>query len=258
MRQHSVVATWIAHLRVAERVHTRIPQTHFDQFLAGSIAPDSGVLAADNKSYVPPSQVSHYIDPKRPKWTREDLRFHAEHVRPTDISTPDGCFMLGYYCHLLLDNMWSHYIWRPAKLRHANQRLTEPIDIQVHKTDWYGQDRIFLNNNHAWPIWRLFRQTICGCDRIPFYTSSTITNKIRDIVRAYELTAVPDHLGRYLTAETMDAFVDFASQFTIEAIYLAGTITAATPGSILDHLAERHRFLDRPVGDLYSDRHQYM
>ena len=78
----------------------------------GTTVTDSGALAADGKTYEPSGKVSHYVNAQRLKWTREDLRFYAEHLRRTRMSEADRCFLRGYYCHLLLDNLWSHHCQR--------------------------------------------------------------------------------------------------------------------------------------------------
>lgn len=55
------VATWIAHLRVAERLINLGIVKNTDGFIIGNIAPDSGVPNADRSSFDPPKSVTHWI-----------------------------------------------------------------------------------------------------------------------------------------------------------------------------------------------------
>ncbi len=75
------------------------------------------------------------------------------------------------------------------------------------------------------------RRANCRCDRIPFYDAATITGKIRAIAAAYDRAALPEGLGTYLAAETLEAFVDLASRITTKAIVTSLDAQVSDPGS---------------------------
>ena len=54
------MASWIIHLRVAERIYKQIPIPSIPEFVLGNIAPDSGVPNADWSAFVPDKTVSHF------------------------------------------------------------------------------------------------------------------------------------------------------------------------------------------------------
>jgi hypothetical protein len=93
------MATWITHLRVAELVHKRQRWLTLEDFLVGSIAPDSGVLNDDRKTYNPPTEVSHYDAARRGKWVCDDLRFYRDHMLTTagrSLDRDEASFKMGY------------------------------------------------------------------------------------------------------------------------------------------------------------------
>ena len=54
------MATWIAHLRIAENLLAEIPGLDAGSFATGSIAPDSGVPDEKWEKFTPPPEVSHF------------------------------------------------------------------------------------------------------------------------------------------------------------------------------------------------------
>ena len=54
------MATWIVHLRIADRLLDCLEGIAQTQFVVGNIAPDSGLPNADWTAYTPDSRVSHF------------------------------------------------------------------------------------------------------------------------------------------------------------------------------------------------------
>lgn len=54
------MASWMVHLRVADRLLDRLEGIREKEFIMGNIAPDSGVPNADWTAYAPPTEVSHF------------------------------------------------------------------------------------------------------------------------------------------------------------------------------------------------------
>lgn len=79
------MASWMIHLRIADRLLDQIPGLDETAFVIGNIAPDSGVPNADWSAYSPPKDVSHY-KVRRGSESFFDLdRFIAEHFSPERI-----------------------------------------------------------------------------------------------------------------------------------------------------------------------------
>jgi len=135
------MATWIAHMRIAEHfmnVHESLNNT---AFLVGNIAPDSGVPNEDWSAFTPDGNISH--------WRNADginaERFKKEYLQPENEKYP---FYLGYYFHLLTDIEWTAFFMKKrqepiyAEGLNANEKFIWEI-----KKDWYGQDRVYLQEN---------------------------------------------------------------------------------------------------------------
>lgn len=54
------MASWMVHLRVADKLLERLPKLEETAFIVGNIAPDSGVPNGDWTAYAPSSEVSHF------------------------------------------------------------------------------------------------------------------------------------------------------------------------------------------------------
>lgn len=53
------MASWLTHLRVAEKIKQKIPEIDFQYFIIGSIAPDSGEPDEKQRNYTPSKEVTH-------------------------------------------------------------------------------------------------------------------------------------------------------------------------------------------------------
>ena len=54
------MASWMVHLRVADKLLERLSKVEETEFIVGNIAPDSGVPNADWTAYAPSTKVSHF------------------------------------------------------------------------------------------------------------------------------------------------------------------------------------------------------
>ena len=54
------MATWLAHLRIAEKIKERIPEIDISYLMMGSIAPDSGEPDGTDRNYNPPKEITHF------------------------------------------------------------------------------------------------------------------------------------------------------------------------------------------------------
>jgi len=133
------MATWIAHLRVAEGILEICPTLERIAFLMGSIAPDSGVPNEDWSVFTPNKNVSHFRGTQR----IEPERFREKYMAKELWEQYDGthkAFYLGYYTHLLTDCDWADKIYLPEKAQFGNLP-------QEFKRDWYDLDFLYLEEH---------------------------------------------------------------------------------------------------------------
>ena len=127
------MATWIAHLRIAENLLAEIPGLDAGSFATGSIAPDSGVPDEKWEKFTPPPEVSHFatrpfshqeaLEAAGLSWRLADLAFYRQYLVPP----PEGkrfSFLLGYFFHLVTDNLWEVEIGQPSIRRFTSESRT--------------------------------------------------------------------------------------------------------------------------------------
>ncbi|MBC8249620.1 MAG: zinc dependent phospholipase C family protein, partial [Anaerolineales bacterium] len=154
------MATWIAHLRLAENLLEKIEGLDAAWFAIGSIAPDSGIPDENWENFTPPKEVSHFIVPSDDDpWRIVDLEFYRRYLLPMHWPSADAArfsFFLGYFLHLVTDNLWNQQIGRPTVTRFKAEFEADPKFIWQVKRDWYGLDFIYLRDHPESLFWRVF------------------------------------------------------------------------------------------------------
>jgi hypothetical protein len=151
------MATWIAHLRIAENLLKYIPSLDPGQFAIGNIAPDSGIPDEKWEKFNPPPEVTHFKRSKSVHKNIADLDFYRNYL--IDVSSEDAdrfSFRLGYFFHLITDNLWTIEIGRPTSERWAEQFAADKKFIWEVKLDWYGLDQIYVREHPDCLFWRVF------------------------------------------------------------------------------------------------------
>ena len=119
------MATWLTHLRVAERVSDQIKISDRSLFFAGIIAPDSDT----------PSDISHWCT-NADKTTCDAQGFYLKYISGS-LHSGDKDFYWGYYIHLLTDILWHKKKIDPIK--HESKDTKRAI-----KQKWRNVDMSFL------------------------------------------------------------------------------------------------------------------
>src|SRR5262245_47564105 len=116
------MATWIGHLRIAEKLLAELPALDEAAFTLGSLGPDSGLPNADWSEFDPPKEVTHFMREGTGEDKIHDLEFYQAYLQttsPGDSSTYS--YRLGYFIHLLCDNCWTRWVWQPMRQHYAAQ-----------------------------------------------------------------------------------------------------------------------------------------
>ena len=156
------MASWMIHLRVADRLMDRIPGLDETAFVMGNIAPDSGVPNADWTAYSPPKAVSHYKTRREDETFFDIGRFLREHFSSEQIraySRREFSFFLGYYAHLLTDADWTLNIFRPMIAEYVEKRGEDKnAFIWKMKRDWYDLDFRYLEEHPDFRAFGIYEQ----------------------------------------------------------------------------------------------------
>ncbi|MEA4848087.1 MAG: hypothetical protein VB106_12730 [Clostridiaceae bacterium] len=112
------MASWLTHLRVAEKIKQKIPEIDFPYFMIGSIAPDSGVPDESRRNYTPSKEVTHC------RYQKDESVFFDSYLVPEKIMTRSDStrsFLWGYYFHLITDKLWLEECFRPLKALYESE-----------------------------------------------------------------------------------------------------------------------------------------
>lgn len=207
------MATWIAHLRIAENLLEYIPDLDAAQFAIGNIAPDSGIPDENWEKFDPPPQVTHF---KRSTSVHKDIadldfyRKYLANVSPQD--TFRFSFRLGYFFHLITDNLWTIKVGKPTQDRYPGQFAADKNFIWEVKKDWYGLDQIYVRSHPNCLFWRVFLDAQPESPDLDFLPAQALARQLEHIKSFYQRhdNEIDEMCARpfvYLSSTEMDSFV---------------------------------------------------
>lgn len=210
------MATWIAHMRIAEHFMQKYEILNNEKFLVGNIGPDCGVPNEDWSDFTPNKQVTHWRSKDNTYIDADD--FKNKYLKVNDEKYP---FYLGYYFHLLTDIEWSKFYRRKQLEPVYYEGLKKDKNfIWTIKEDWYGQDHLYLKDHPDSIFFTVFSK-IDDFDNIyfDFYPDHAFIRQIKYITDFY--LSHDENLERdfpFLSKLEMDVFVDETIKL-IENIY---------------------------------------
>jgi hypothetical protein len=216
------MGTWISHLRIAEQLLTLIPQLDEVAFIYGNLAPDSGLPNADWSAFDPPKEVTHFLRPGEDEGRIKDLDFYRGYLADRDAAgdRASDSFTLGYFMHLLCDNLWSKRIVSASKRDFAQLLAERGREAWgIFKDDWYGLDVLYVRDHPECSFWRVLMQTPNPPSYLPFLTEAGLHHQLDHIRRFYGQPDLSWVIGRpypYLNETTMTRFVDDATQALVK------------------------------------------
>ena len=214
------MASWMVHLRIADKLMDQIPDLSPTEFIVGNIAPDSGVPNADWSAFSPPTTVSHF---KTEGKKADPEAFAAKYfTRWQDYTAEQYSFYLGYLTHLLTDVLWSEQIARPSLARHGKSEEPHREEfIWQLKKDWYDLDFKYLRDHPKFRAFRVYREAVDFENRyMEEFSSDAFENRRRYITSFY--LAGRENLDReypYLTEREMDLFVDTSVHTILDSLH---------------------------------------
>jgi len=207
------MASWMVHLRIADKLLEALSVTSPVEFIVGNLAPDSGVPNEDWSAFSPPTIISHFktgTDKAGPE------AFAEKYFRPEQrqgYSDSRYAFYLGYLTHLITDQLWSKQIARPSfrKFIGVEPPYRDPKVSEI-KEDWYDLDYKYLRDHPGFRAFRVYLGAVGFRNRFMEEFGEDAFDNRRAYITDFYLQG-KENLDReypYLTEADMDAFVDGA------------------------------------------------
>lgn len=202
------MASWMIHLRIADKLLDAIPDLSPIEFIMGNLAPDSGIPNDDWTRFTPDQTVSHFrLDDGSGKKVIDLEAYRARYFSPALIegyNEQQYAFYLGYYTHLLTDLCWSDRIAWPIRQRYPD------TDWWQIKKDWYDQDRLYLKKHPGFRAFRAYLGSVGFVNTyMDFFPADAFDLRRKAVTDFYLADGDdPDRAYTYLTEAEADRFVE--------------------------------------------------
>ncbi len=216
------MATWLTHLRIAEKIKERIPGISLPYLMIGSIAPDSGTPDEQRRTYNPPKELTHFKTLIKGDKNKIDLEaFYNKHLAPSKIITRSDktrSFLWGYYFHLISDAHWIEHYLLPLQMTYESteeKKDKDFIDIMREETD--ALDFQFLKQTD-YEIIKTFKNIKADINFFNEFEPSYIKECQSRIVSYYEEVPKEESNNKFYTKEMIDQFILDAARLCIERL----------------------------------------
>lgn len=184
------MATWIGHLRIAERLLAEIPDLDAGYFGIGSLAPDSGVPDEKFEVFDPPTEVTHFkVGGSRRGNAIQDLAFlrkYEAELAPSYADRSEHSFLMGYFFHLVTDHLWDVDVVVPGRAGLPAELRYDKEFARKVKSDWYGQDFIYLRDHPRALFWRVYLDAEYEHDYLGFLPAAAFRRQMDFLKGLYQ------------------------------------------------------------------------
>ena len=204
------MASWMVHLRIADKLLDRIPGLSPIEFIMGNMAPDSGVPNENWSAFSPSTAVSHFrtddgTGKKEIQLGTYRNRYFSPELR-AGYNERQYAFYLGYYIHLLTDRLWSDEIAYPAVKKFGKENMAQI------KENWYALDFLYLRNRPGFRSFRAYLGSVGFVNTyLDFFAPDAFDNRREYITSFYLQEKEIQEDFPYLTEAEADRFVDDAA-----------------------------------------------
>lgn len=220
------MASWMVHLRIADRLLDSLPGLSAVDFVVGNIAPDSGIPNENGTTFTPSTAVTHFrVDPSNPSAIQIPV-FVERYFTPEQrarYSPAQNSFFLGYLVHLMTDQLWSAEVLTALKERFPDQWQADRQGLIVRaKEDWYDLDYKYLRQHPDFRSFRIYSGAVGYKNAFMSEFAPDAFDNRRQYITSFYLEE-NDHLDReypYLTEGQMDGFVLDASAEILSRLHL--------------------------------------
>lgn len=217
------MASWMVHLRVAEKIFEKMACLSEVEYVMGNIAPDSGVPNEDWSVFTPSSALSHYSHKDENGLKVIDIDKYTDiylsEERCVGYNNKQFSFYLGYYNHLLTDVLWVEHVVNPSRERDIEAYTADPVGtVWKWKKDWYDLDFLYLQNHPDFHAFYVYENAV-GFENtfLDYFAEDAFDNRRQYITDFYRTGR--ENLDReypWLTELEMSRFVDIAVQKILE------------------------------------------
>lgn len=153
------MASWMIHLRIADKLLDHIAGLSPIEFIMGNIAPDSGIPNGDGRTFTPSKMLTHFRSDNGKEIKQINVpAFRAAYFTAEQQNSYDNkaySFYLGYLIHLITDQLWSDNIAVPTIQKFSDLYAADrDLFWEQVKKDWYDLDFLYLKKH---PGFRAFR-----------------------------------------------------------------------------------------------------
>lgn len=219
------MASWMVHLRLADNLLDLINDLDAELFGIGNVAPDSGMPDEAWQSFTPPPEVSHFHASREAAFPSQDLKFYRRYLSETEPEDDPHrfSFLLGYFFHLLTDNLWAVKIDQPTRVRYAYEFERDAEFIWEVKRDWYGLDFRYVRSHPEAFFWRVFVDSHYKVDYLNFMPVKAVQERVAYIKDFYQrddekTEALLERPFEFLTQDKMDTFIEKTTE-RLQQIY---------------------------------------
>lgn len=226
------MASWMVHLRVADKLLDRIEGITETEFIVGNIAPDSGVPNEDWTVFTPSKKVSHFKSDQEDGTSKIDVKTYLEQYfmaeKRADYSREQYSFYLGYLTHLLTDREWVAHIYNPSIARYPEAYAEDSHKLLwTLKKDWYDLDFLYLKKHPDFRAFRIYENAVGFVNRyMDIFAQDAFDNRREYITSFYR--GGREDIEReytYLTEAQAQQFVEDCVEAVLEK--LEGICTAS-------------------------------
>lgn len=207
------MASWMVHLRVADKLLEQIKNLDEQAFVMGNIAPDSGVPNEDWTKFQPPKYISHF----REDSYNTDInieKFCSQYFNDQLIKGYDKkeySFFLGYYVHLLTDIEWTNNVYEPLLKAYPKEAAEDTYKlVWAAKGDWYDLDFLYLERHPAFRAFSIYEKSV-DYENVfmDIFSKDAFENRRQYITGFYHSENHGDlhRVYKYFTPEQADEFV---------------------------------------------------
>ncbi|SHN60983.1 Zinc dependent phospholipase C [Butyrivibrio hungatei DSM 14810] len=221
------MASWMVHLRIADKLLDRIKDLDETAFVMGNIAPDSGVPNENWTEFHPPKVVSHFKT-KADDETFFDVEEFCDKYFNEELigsySKKEYSFFLGYYVHLLTDIDWTNDVYCGLLKAYPKEAAQDKNKlVWTAKGDWYDIDFLYLEEHPDFRAFHIYESAVdYDNEFMDIFSKDAFENRRQYICGFYRSDNHGDLHRKYtyLTPEQSADFVDRTVQKILTQKYL--------------------------------------
>lgn len=216
------MATWGAHIRVAENILKLRPDLEEKAFLVGNLGPDCNEANEDWTEFVPPKKVTHWFNENN---KIELEKFYNKYLKGRCYEDKgEESFLIGYYSHLISDIEWFKMVRSQGEHNNILKRMK--IDkrlVQKVKKDWYDLDHLYFRDNKESIFYRVLKYISEFPEYLDYFPRGAIIKKLKYIVEFYDtFQGELDREYKYLTEKELNDYVESTTKVIAKKFYDMG------------------------------------